>query len=97
MEIHEDPVEQIHVPKTDSSTHTDAIKDSLVRLCLPLSCSRGQANDGAANMRGHLTGMAGLIQKNVLSALFVHCFAHCTTFVYSLLVVRVFQFKMLLT
>ena len=35
MEIHEDPVELIHVPKTDSSTLTHAIKDSLVRLCRP--------------------------------------------------------------
>lgn len=46
MEIHEDPVELIHVPKTDSSTLTHAIKDSLVRLCLPLSCCHGQAYDG---------------------------------------------------
>ena len=53
IEIHKDPVELIHVPKTDSSTFTDPIKDSLVRLCLPLSCCRGQAYDGAANMSGH--------------------------------------------
>jgi len=29
-------------------------------------------------MSGHLTGVASQIQKDVLSALFVHCFAHCT-------------------
>jgi len=78
MEIHKDPIELIHVPKTDSSTLTHAIKDSLVRLCLPLSCCRGQAYDGVANMSGHLTGVTAQIQKDVLSALFVHCFAHCT-------------------
>lgn len=54
MEIHEDQVELIHVPKTDATTLTHTIKDSLVRLCLPLLCCRGQAYNGAANMSGHL-------------------------------------------
>ena len=30
-----------------------------------------------ANVSGHLTGLAAQIQKDVPSALFVHCFAHC--------------------
>lgn len=34
--IHEDPVELIHLPKTDANTLTSALKDSLLRLCLPL-------------------------------------------------------------
>ena len=97
MKLHQDPVEPIHVPKiADSSTLMDGIKDSQVRPCLLLSCCCGQAYDGAANMSGHLTGVAAQIQKDVPSALFVHCFAHCT-FVYRLLVVRVFQFETLLT
>ncbi len=78
FEIHEDPVELIHVPKTDSKTLTSAIKDCLIRFCLPVSQCRGQAYDGASNMSGHLNGVAAQIQKDVPSALFVHCFAHRT-------------------
>ena len=74
--IHEDPVELIHVPKTDSATLTSALKDCLIRLCLSISQCRGQAYDGASNMSGHLNGVA--VQIDVPAALFLHCFAHCT-------------------
>jgi len=67
--IHEDPVELIQVPKTDSLTLTGAVKDCLIRLCLPISQCRGQAYDGASNMSGYLNGVAAQIQKNVPSAL----------------------------
>ena len=76
--IHEDPVELIHLPKTDSNTFTCALKDSLIRLCLPISQCRGQAYDGASNMSGHSNGVAAQIQKEFPSALYVHCLAHCT-------------------
>ena len=75
--IHKDPVELIHVPKTDSATLTSALKDCLIRLCLPISQCRGQAYDGASNMSGH-HGVAAQIEKDVPAALFLHCFAHCT-------------------
>ena len=78
FEIHEDPIELIHVQKTDSTTLTGTIKDCLIRLCLPVSQCRGQAYDGASNMSGHLHGVAAQLQKEVPSALFVHCLAHCT-------------------
>ena len=73
--IHEDPVE---VLKTNSLTLTGAVKDCLIRLCMPISQCRGQAYDGASNMSGYLNGVAAQIQKDVPSALFVHCLAHCT-------------------
>jgi len=76
--IHEDPVELIQVPKTNSLTLTGTLKDCLIRLCLPISQCRGQAYDGASNMSGYLNGVAAQIQKNVPSALFVHFSAHCT-------------------
>ena len=41
--IHEDAVELIHLPKTDANTLTCSLKDSLIRLCLPISQCRGQA------------------------------------------------------
>ena len=37
FEIHEDPVELIQVPQTNAATLTNALKDCLIRLCLPLS------------------------------------------------------------
>ena len=63
--IHEDPVELMHVPKTDTATLTSALKDCLIRLCLPISQCHGQAYDGASNMRqsGHLSGVAAQIER----------------------------------
>ena len=51
--IHEDPLELINVPRTNSATLTASIKDSLVWFCLPIGQCRGQAYDGASNMLGH--------------------------------------------
>ena len=76
--VHEDPVELIHLPKTDSNMLTSVLKDSLIRLCPPISQCRGQADDGASNMSGHLNGVAAQIQKDLPSALYIHCLAHCT-------------------
>ena len=79
--IPEDPVEMICLPKTDAATIASALKDCLIRMCLPLSQCRGQAYDGASNMSGHLTGVAARIEKEFPSAIYVHCFAHCTNLV----------------
>lgn len=75
--IHEDPLELIHVPKCDSDTLTSTIKDSLIRLCLPISQCHGQAYDGASTMSGHLNNVASQIEADVPAAIFFHCFAHC--------------------
>ena len=45
---------------------------------MPLSQCRGQAYVGASSMSGHLNGLAARITKDVPTAIFVHCFAHCT-------------------
>ena len=78
ISIHEDPLELIHLPKTDAGTLTSALKDCLIRFSLPLSQCRGQAYDGASSMSGHLSGLAARITKDVPTAIFAHCFAHCT-------------------
>lgn len=78
FDVHEDPVELVNVPKTDTNTLTTCIKDCLLRCCLPISQCRGQAHDGASNMRGHLNGVAAQIQSGTPAALYVHCLAHCT-------------------
>ena len=76
--IYEDPLELVHVPKTDANALTSVVKDCLIRFSLPISQCRGQAYDGASNMSGHLNGVAAQIEKDVPAALFLHCFAHCT-------------------
>ena len=76
--IHERPLELINVPKTDSKTLTMLIKDCLIRFILPIAQCHGQAYDGAANMSGHVSGVAAQIQSEAPTALFVHCLAHST-------------------
>ena len=76
-EIFEEPLGLIQVPKTDSVTLTDAIKDVLIRCMLSLNQCRGQAYDGAANMSGHLNGVVARIKSSHPSVLHVHCLAHC--------------------
>jgi hypothetical protein len=45
---------------------------------LPVEKRRGQGFDGAANMSGHLSGVAARMKAKEPRALFVHCFGHCT-------------------
>lgn len=78
LTIHEDPLQLVHVPKTNADTLTSVVKDCLIRFSLPISQCRGQAYDGASNMSGHLNGVAAQIEKDVPAALFLHYFAHCT-------------------
>ena len=53
----------VHVPSTTASILTTTIKDVLIRCIRPLSNCRGQAYDGAANMMGHLRGVATVIEN----------------------------------
>ena len=50
----------------------------MLRLSLPIAQCRGQAYDGASNMSGHISGVAARLLRVEQSAIFVHCFAHCT-------------------
>ena len=71
--INEDIIALCEVEQTDAATITSTIKDALICCCLQI---RGQAYDRAANMAGHLTGVATCLQQKQKSALFVHCVAH---------------------
>ena len=75
-EIHEDLIGLVYVETTDACTLKTVIQDSLIRCGISLSSCRGQAYDGAANMAGHLRGVAARIQAEEPKALFVHCLAH---------------------
>ena len=78
FESHEDPIKLINVPRTDANTVTTCIKDRLLRCCLPIFQSRGQAYDGASNMSGHLNDVATQIHTDTPLALYVHCLADRT-------------------
>ena len=57
--------------------HASTIKDILLHVNLQLTECHGQAYDGAANMAGHLSGVATHLQAEEPRMLFVHCMAHC--------------------
>ena len=65
----------VQLPDTKAMTIFNAIKDVLVRCCLPTSHCIGQAYDGASNMSGVRNGVQALMKENS-SCLYVHCFAH---------------------
>ena len=71
-EVHEDLIGMVHVESTTSNSLTAAIKDVLICCVLPLHQCRGQAYDGAANMMGHLTGVAKqLLSEGLLLFLYI--------------------------
>ena len=80
-EIHEDFIGLVHVPNITSPMLTSAIKDVLIHCALPLTQCGGQSYDGAANMMGHLNGVATQIQSQEERAIPVHCFARCLSLV----------------
>ena len=47
-----------------------------LRCNLPLAGCYGQAYDGAANMAGHLNGVAAQVQQTEPKAIFIHCLVH---------------------
>lgn len=75
--VNEDPIGMVAVPDTTGDTLFRVVKDSLIRMNLPVKNCRGQAYDGASNMQGNFKGVATRIQQEVPSAVHVHCLAHC--------------------
>ena len=52
------------------------IKDCLIHFVLPITQCCRQAYEGAANMSGHVSGVAKQIEQEVPTVIFVHCLAH---------------------
>ena len=50
------------VPNYDSETSTTIVKSCLLSFNLPMNNYRGQAYDGAADMRGNISGVEARIQ-----------------------------------
>lgn len=75
--VREDFIGLFDLPKTDAHTIFTVLNDILTRCnILPELCG-GKVYDGAANMSGHLTGVAANFKARNPAAIFVHCMAHC--------------------
>ena len=75
-DIFKDLIGFIEVERTDAKYLVHATKTALLSCGIPLENCRGQAYDGAANMAGHLNGVAVQIKRDDPRALYVHCLAH---------------------
>ena len=75
-EVNEDQVGLIQLDNTTAETIYTSLKDSLIRLGIPLEKCRGQAYDGARNFQGHVSGVARRFMDDNAAALSVHCLAH---------------------
>ena len=63
-------------PKCDLETLTTIIKSCLLSLNIPLSNCRGQTYDGAANMRGNISGVQARIKESNKTAVYVYYMGH---------------------
>nr|XP_004209215.1 zinc finger MYM-type protein 1-like [Hydra vulgaris] len=76
-DVHEDFLGLYKLEQLDADSLTKTVKDVLLRFSLSQENCRGQAYDGAANMTGHLRGLAAQLKEKSNAAISVHCFAHC--------------------
>lgn len=74
--VHEEFIGLYSVPSIESDVLVSIVKDTLVRLNLPLSKVRGQCYDGASNMSGIKNGVATQICKEEARAVYTHCYGH---------------------
>jgi hypothetical protein len=72
-EVTEDFLGLYSISSSAGSAVSDAIRDALVRLQLPIEFLRAQMYDGASNMSGKLSGCQTEIKKLQQLALYVHC------------------------
>ncbi|XP_078427996.1 uncharacterized protein LOC144700473 [Wolffia australiana] len=75
-EIHERFAGAIHVEDTRSETLFQHLLGFVHCFGLDIKRLRGQAYDGASNMRGEFNGLQTLVRSQVPFAFYVHCFTH---------------------
>ena len=73
---HEDLIGMYELKNIEANTITEAIKDALLLLDLPLTKLRGQCYDMAASMAGSKSGVAKQLQTLQPKAIYVHCYGH---------------------
>ena len=66
----------VHVEDTRSETLFNHLFGFIHRFGLDVKRIRGQAYDGASNMRGEVNGLQTLVRSKAPFAFYVHCFAH---------------------
>jgi len=76
LSVHEEFIGLYVVNSIESSSLFHVIKDTLLRLNLPMTKICGQCYDGASNMRGVRNGVAKLIQDEEPRGVFTHCYGH---------------------
>ena len=64
------------VDSIGSDTLVATLKDTLIRMNVPISNCRGQCYDGAANMCGIRKGVAAQISSEEPRSIFIHCYGH---------------------
>ena len=74
LSVHEEFIGLYVVNSIESSSLFHVIKDTLLRLNLPMTKICGQCYDGASNMRGVRNGVAKLIQDEEPRGVFTHCY-----------------------
>lgn len=65
-----------HFADTSSKLLMVVIVFTLSRHSFLLFRVQGQGYDGASNMHGNINGLKTIIQREVSSSYYVHCFAH---------------------
>ena len=76
FDAHEDFVGMHAVECIKADTLVQVLKDTLLRMNLPIANCRGQCYDGAANMAGARHCVAAQILLEELRATFTHCYGH---------------------
>ncbi|KAJ8031904.1 Zinc finger MYM-type protein 1 [Holothuria leucospilota] len=64
------------IKKSDAKTLFETLEKTLTDMGLDIQMIRSQSYDGAANMRGHVSGLQARVKEVNRSAADVHCCAH---------------------
>jgi len=76
FDTHEDFIGMYAVESIKADILAEILKDTLLRLKLPITNCRGQCYDGAANMAGAQNGVAAQLLNEEPRATFTHCYGH---------------------
>ena len=76
FDAHEDFVGMYAVESIKADVLMQVLKDTLLRMNLPVAHCRGQCYDGAANMAGARHGVATQILHEEPRVTFTHCYGH---------------------
>ena len=73
---HENFVGIHSVHSIQADTLVAVLKETMLRMNLPIQYCRGQCYDGAANMARAKSGMAAQITVEESHSIFIHCYGH---------------------